>query len=534
MDGKIWMTTKRHINVIGAVVVLSVARFFFVSLPAFATTWNDLLMAACPVSAAEWDRYLEKLSGLEKLHENDYQGRHLKLIQHIQSCQEHSRQAVSVETAQSKQQQACVDHVLNYLEAVRISGSTVNNAEYATIPDELLDPGFLRDVVNPEKGQEAFAYIKKLNQDRPEEMKMHFFEFAASIEALGDSKSIRRIMVYVPGNPRRFIAYVVATPQEMRDLRRSAGSVSSRPIEPSNISVIAVAREPDGTYSTHYNDHTITNMNEPNNPIQNWIRRSHYARTEGVSCNSCHLGKPIPVFDVAPKYLEAANFVKQAMLEPVYTRAPNLEHLGPPLGPVRERSMEFLEACIRKSSAFKLHAYRFPESAEQTVRNLSSSLGPQMECARCHNGSPTANGYLSTANLLQNRKLFQHHLRSGNMPRNIKFPKVPTALESWNQDDKEKFMDPQLGSMLERDVLRECLLIEAEQLQRDWPKAVSCTNPVAQTMDQISGTKLGAMVSTTGAQEESLASPKRSTPSAASGGETNKAPFPSGGVESAD
>lgn len=489
---------KRYLGRLGSGIILVFAIVSLNCPPVYALSSTEavkaLLEKSCPSSPYEWKLYMEQLASVPfgiQSKPNDLGD----VIARMDQCRSSFMNGEALATSAKESVNRCLDHVERHLETILALEEQPNNPALTEIPAELLVPSFLHDVYDPAKIESVRAYIDELNKSRAPEQQIWFAPFQATFDGVVANTGKSRLMIYVPGSPALYLAYVVATPELLAadpEVRAKASML------PENISVLAVEPLPDGTSRTHFIDNPL--QKKPTESGEFKYTPGHKSTARNTSCNGCHMGKPIAITEFNPAFAKEAAFINQTMYGREYSiSGGQLSDLGPPVGPVKVRSDEQLYHCIDSipDAKEKYDPIKNPDGRLR-VRNM---LSEHMQCAKCHDGTgPKNQRFISAYEFSKSVPMSQILL--GNMPRNIKLPNQPPALENFPQEIKEHFISPEIGETLDRVILYFCL--DNEIYARDdkpgygqlgdWLLSVSCAdksfdpNGVVQSGDN----KLGA------------------------------------------
>jgi hypothetical protein len=230
--------------------------------------------------------------------------------------------------------------------------------QFVEIPEFLLNTDFLNAVSSFETLDRAKTYLRELNLTRDATDQLVFFSYRSRHLGTPDNvKSFQRLLIVVPGNsarglPDKWVQFGIPDPKKPRRVR--------------NISVVAAAPGPPGSYYPYFKDFYRTYKRDGSITIT-----GRWELGEGDdNCVQCHKSGVLPIFPVAGTVALAE---QQALLtvnerfrsygSPRFGNYLDTSKLGPGLSSA--------SAADRRQ--------RFGESFENTA------AGRAMICSSCHN-----------------------------------------------------------------------------------------------------------------------------------------------------
>lgn len=330
-----------------------------------------------------------------------------------------------------RQTQACFARARDFYRLTANSTAPPETNRSATeIPSDLLDPELSIATLSEATVERALAIIERLNSRRGPNDQLIAAPFTSRIPAPDDGMALYRFIVYVPGEPQRYVMF--AGRSGTRELERGT----------KNISVVGIARDASGNARSYYADYDrnwqatdpfsgrIVNRDN----IQNWqqvtrlnsprVQMHMRDRGKNMECQSCHTQGPIPIvfenMQSSPfiEQIRRINATMQNDAPPALRRGLNLPYpLTPAIGPVRERTDAWLDTCIQQVPELATQ-FADPNTREtMEYRRLRGSVAQAMNCASCHNGR-------SSHHLTYTQQMF-YSLDSGRLSLNIRHNDMP-------------------------------------------------------------------------------------------------------------
>jgi len=377
--------------------------------------WNK-----CPTTLAEWDAW-HQMNGIWLLGGGASTMNATNATRRANICFDEFQKRTTDQRI-LQQVSACTKPKLEMHEALKTMDSFPANPTQAQVPSELLNPDFQK-MLQQGKIDEALAHIEKLNATRPANQKFIAVPARASIPGFSTKTSRDRLLVYLPGEPRKYVSFTLPDKNDT--------AVSSLPVPP-NISVISVSQGTNGMSDLHFADWA------PGPAGSEASRQLSKSTNHGgkLECYSCHmngpnqfvqpsqsfltriLGRPVSGSEWQ-KFVDQTKTINNTMVRGQYHMPFSSAITGMSIG-----MDTFDDALMNRCTQIDANDY-IPESLKADLAAFRKSPGGTRtkvkemlnRCVQCHDGFSTDQKPLSAISVITNPYYFQHHLFSGNMPR---------------------------------------------------------------------------------------------------------------------
>ncbi len=247
------------------------------------------------------------------------------------------------------------------------------------VPEEFLNQEFLIQMSHPSTVSKAIKYVEKLNQKRSLEKQMTWLRFKSRfVKSTDVSPTYGRTLFHVPGiDFDRFVLF--SDPLLDEPL--------STNYPPNAVGVIAVqkrdsSRKELDQVRVYFKDHHRLYEGDKGHQTVNFTTRLK-VMGKVDHCMGCHIGGVFPIYPLrhfsdqeTPEnvFRDRVRRLNQKIISykiPDWTGFASPEALGPGMGPVKERSEEFIRECSRDTKIEKTSA-------------IFEKLAKHMNCSQCH------------------------------------------------------------------------------------------------------------------------------------------------------
>jgi len=312
--------------------------------------------------------------------------------------------------------QSCFENMLKNFPDSSFILDHSRSPEKTSIPAEFQTPEFLKLVRSRRNKDKLIAYVEDLNKNRKSADKMvPLFYDSMSTAAIDNNGVLRgargRFLIYVPGNPAKWVQFGLHSNLESEDKSPALDSAG----------VIAVERR-DGKNITYLDDYFISAD-----------RKSYVANPNSKkNCLNCHSG-----IGVMPIHFPNMSLDPQwSNVQKINAAMPTISHYAieaeapvtltdlPPMGMSKGRDQEFLLSCIGQTTEGanlldKFDSHTLNEVERQRLRHIGTAIPAAMDCVSCHTRGTTGTAAPLTWPFGCTTP-FLDHLKTFNMPRNNK------------------------------------------------------------------------------------------------------------------